>query len=134
MESIASLNIWAVAASTAVAFILGGIWYGPLFGKAWLDAIDKTMDDIKPSPAPYIISFFSAALSAVTLAIAIAVMGITDWTGGLAVGAAAGIGLIATAMASDNAFCGWGFKLFAIQSGYRICYCLLMGVILAVWQ
>ena len=62
------INWWAVLVATVLAFILGGIWYGPVFGKAWLDALGKTEDDIEPSPTPFIISFFTAGLTAVVLA------------------------------------------------------------------
>lgn len=134
MASLAALNIWAILASTIMAFVLGGIWYGPLFGAAWKRAIGKTADELKPTPAPFIISFFSALFSATTLAWLIHASGTGGGAAGFAVGAAAGIGLIAAATASDSAFCGWGVKLFAIQAGYRVCYCALMGIILAVWQ
>ncbi|MEK7357805.1 MAG: DUF1761 domain-containing protein [Bdellovibrionota bacterium] len=29
------LNPWAILAATVAAFMLGGLWYGPLFGKRW---------------------------------------------------------------------------------------------------
>ncbi len=133
MDTLAALNIWAIALSTILAFVLGGLWYGPLFGNAWMHAIGKTPDDLKPTPTPFIISFFSALLSAITLAWIIHAAGIVGWQGGLGTGLTVGIGLIAAAMASDSAFCGWGVKLFFIQAGYRVCYCALMGVVLAVW-
>lgn len=44
-----------------------------------------------------------------------------------------GIGFIATAMASDSAFCGWGMQLFLIQSGYRVAYSVLMGAIIGAF-
>ncbi len=129
-----AFNWWAILAATVLAFVLGGLWYGPLFGKAWLAAIGKTEADIEPTPAPFIISFFTALLTAVTLAWLIHALGITTWLGGLVLGAVTGVGFIATAMASDTAFCGWGARLFAIQAGYRVLYSILMGAILGAWQ
>jgi hypothetical protein len=134
MESIAALNWLAVLTATVAGFVLGGLWYGPLFGKAWMAALGKTPDDIKPSPAPFIVSFCTALITAIVMALMINALGITSAAGGLHLGLAIGLGFIATAMASDSAFCGWGVKLFAIQAGYRAAYSLLMGVILAVWQ
>lgn len=32
------INLWAVLASTVVAIIIGSIWYGPLFGKKFMEA------------------------------------------------------------------------------------------------
>ena len=127
------INWWAVLAATDLAFILGGLWYGPLFGQAWLNALGKTEDDIEPSPRPFIISFFTALLTAVVLAWLIVALGMTGWLAGAWLGLVVGVGFIATAMASDSAFCGWGFKLFIIQSGYRVAYSGLMGALLGAW-
>ncbi len=134
MLTFAVANWWAVLAATVLAFVLGGIWYGPVFGKAWLDALGKTEDDIQPSAAPFVISFFTALLTAVVLAWLIGALAIKGWLGGAVLGLIAGVGFIATAMASDSAFCRWGLKLFLIQSGYRVLYSVLMGALLGAWQ
>ena len=134
MLDFAGLNYWAVLVSTAAGFALGGLWYGPLFGKAWMVALGKTEEELEPSPTPFIISFFTALITALVLAALIQSLGITSLGGGLTLGLITGIGFIATAMASDSAFCGWGPKLFLIQSGYRVTYSIVMGGILGVWQ
>lgn len=134
MLDFSGLNWWAILVSTATAFIIGGIWYGPVFGKAWLKAIGKSEDEIKPSPTPFVVSFFTALLTAIVLAALINSLGLDSLINGLLLGALVGIGFIATAMASDSAFCGWGLPLFAIQAGYRVFYSIVMGGILAVWQ
>ncbi len=131
--NVAGLNWWAILVATAAAFVLGGIWYGPVFGKAWMAAIGKTEDDLQPSPMPFIISFFTALLTCIVLAMLIGGLGIATLGGGMAMGALVGVGFIATAMASDTAFCGWGMRLFLIQSGYRVVYSIIMGGVLGVW-
>ena len=128
------INWWAVLVSTALAFVLGGLWYGPVFGQAWMDALGKTEDELQPSPTPFIISFFTALLTAITLAWLVYALEVTTWLGGAALGLAMGIGFIATAMASDSAFCGWGVRLFTIQAGYRVVYSVIMGIVLGMWQ
>lgn len=128
------LNWWAILVATAAAFVLGGIWYGPVFGQAWLAALGKSADDLKPSPMPFIVSFFTALLTCIVLAMLMSGLGIVTLGGGLAMGALVGIGFIATGMASDTAFCGWGLPLFLIQSGYRVVYSIIMGGILGVWH
>lgn len=134
MLDFTDLNFWAIGVSTLAGFALGGLWYGPLFGAAWLAAIGKTEDELTPSATPFIVSFFTALLTAVVLAGLISSLGINSLSGGLLLGLITGVGFIATAMASDTAFCGWGMRLFLIQSGYRVSYSVIMGGILAVWQ
>ena len=128
------INWWAVLVATVLAFVLGGLWYGPLFGNAWMAALGKTAEDIEPTPAPFIISFFTAGLAAITLAWLVYALGIQGWGSGALLGVVTGIGFIATAMASDSAFCGWGVRLFLIQAGYRVLYSILMGALLGGWQ
>ncbi|MEM1433143.1 MAG: DUF1761 domain-containing protein [Pseudomonadota bacterium] len=134
MLDFAGLNWWAILTATVVAFVIGGLWYGPLFGQAWLNALGKTEDDIEPTPTPFVVSFFTALLTCVVLAALMNTLAIQTLTGGLLIGALTGVGFIATAMASDTAFCGWGIRLFLIQAGYRVAYSVVMGGILGVWQ
>jgi hypothetical protein len=134
MLELAGLNWYAIVIATVLAFVLGGLWYGPLFGKAWLSALGKTEAELEPSAAPFVISFFTALLTAVVLAALIKSLAIADLAGGVAIGAVTGIGFIATAMASDAAFCRWGARLFLIQSGYRVTYSIVMGALLGFWQ
>lgn len=129
----AEFNWWAVLVATVVAFILGGIWYGPLYGKAWMRAIGKTEAELSPSVAPYIISFFTALITTIVLAALVKALGIVSVADGMILGATTGLGFIATAMASDSAFCGWGARLFLIQSGYRVLYSIVIGAILTAW-
>lgn len=134
MLDFAGLNWFAILAATAAGFMLGGIWYGPLFGRAWMNAIGKTEADIQPSPTPFVISFVTALITAIVLAALIHNLGFTSVLDGVVLGLLVGVGFIATAMGSDSAFCGWGLPLFLIQSGYRITYSVIMGIILAAWQ
>ena len=134
MIDFAGLNWWAIVVATAAAFALGGLWYGPLFGKAWLAALGKTEDEIEPTPQPFIISAVTAFLTCVVVAALMSGLQMTGLLAGLAFGLLTGIGFIATAMASDAAFCGWGWKLWAIQAGYRVAYSVLMGGIIGIWQ
>ncbi|MCZ6888698.1 MAG: DUF1761 domain-containing protein [Gammaproteobacteria bacterium] len=134
MIDFSGLNWIAILVSTGAAFALGGIWYGPAFGSAWMAELGKTEEELQPSPRPFIISFFSALLTCVLLAAIIKGFALTTLVDGIIIGFICGIGFIAASMASDAAFCGWGIRLFLIQAGYRVVYTVIMGMILAVWQ
>ena len=133
MLDFSALNWWAIFVATIAAFVLGGIWYGPVFGQAWLNALGKKQEDLKPSPTPFVISFFTSLLTCVILAAIMNTLGMQTLADGLVLGALVGLGFIATAMASDGAFCRTGMPLFLIQAGYRVLYSILMGGILGAW-
>ena len=134
MLNFGALNWVAILGATVAGFALGGLWYGPLFGKAWMAALGKGPDDLDPAPTPYIVSFITALITSTALALFIGAFGLIRVIDGAALGLVVGIGFIATAMASDSAFCGWGLRLFLIQAGYRVAYSVLMGGILVYWQ
>ena len=133
MLDFSGLNWWAILAATGAAFVLGGLWYGPMFGQAWLKALGKTEADLQPSPTPFVISFFTALLSCVVLAAIMKGLALNTLGGGLLIGGLVGVGFIAASMASDSAFCRSGMPLFLIQSGYRVLYSILMGGVLGAW-
>ena len=128
------LNYLAILVVTIAGFLLGGVWYGPLFAKAWMAEVGKTEADLKGGPAPFVISFVTAFVTAVVLAVLVNTMGISTAGDGIALGLYAGLGFIATGMGSDMAFRGDSVKLWAIQSGYRVAYSVIMGWVLAVWR
>ena len=130
------VNWLAVLAATAAGFLLGGLWYGPLFGKAWMAAVGKTEEELRAvgSAKPMGISLVAQLVTAIFLAGFFAAIGVEGWHNGLHTGLLLFLALVATAMASDYAFCGWGLKLWLIQSGYRLAYGAIMGAILAGWR
>ncbi|MES2964067.1 MAG: DUF1761 domain-containing protein [Bdellovibrionota bacterium] len=43
------LNPWSILVAAVIAFVFGGLWYGPVFGKTWGRLMG--MDMSKPPPA-----------------------------------------------------------------------------------
>lgn len=43
------MNILAIIVAGLIPAILGAIYYGPLFGKAWMDSQGKTEEELKPT-------------------------------------------------------------------------------------
>ncbi len=51
--------------------VFGAIWYGPLFGKMWLEMLGKTEEEIKENFNPiksYVVTFVMALVMAFVLA------------------------------------------------------------------
>jgi hypothetical protein len=129
------LNWWAVLVATLAGFMLGGLWYGPIFGKAWLRAIGKKEEDLGNAALPLTLSFFTAFATALLMALLIGALDVVETAlDGALLGLYIGVGFIAAAMASDYAFCRWPSQLFFIQAGYRVVYSVIMGAILAGWR
>lgn len=128
------IKLIAVLVATVAGMILGAFWYSPIvFGKAWMDSIGKTEEDLGSATGPMIGSVIACLLTAISLAVVISLTGVTGALGGAIIGGLIGVGIVFPALLSDSLFCGWGSKLLMIQSGYRVIYAIVMGAIISGW-
>lgn len=126
---------WAPILTMVVAsFVLGGVWYGPLFGKAWLSALGKNASDLRRPVLPFIVSIASGFVTSVVMALFVDEIGARTLIDGAVTGFAAGFGLVAMSTASDMAFCRFSARLWAIQSAYRVVLFVAMGATFAIWR
>lgn len=127
------LNWLAVIAAAVSAFVLGGIWYGPLFKKAWCReaGIDP---DSAPSHAARIFAtaFGCSLLSALMFAVFLG----HDADAGQGFGAGFVVGLFFVSMSFgiNYAFAQRSLKLWMIDAGYHIAQFCLYGLILGAWH
>jgi Protein of unknown function (DUF1761) len=115
--------------ATALAFLLGGIWYGPLFGQAWMTEHDLTSERIKSEFSPaktYGATFALALLSAVVLGFFLG----PDPTPlqGVGFGLAIGLCWVAGSIGTNYLFSGNSMRLFLIDGGYHTVRFMLMGL------
>lgn len=43
---IITINWWAVIVAAIVSMVIGSIWFGPLFGKKWMEIMGANFDDL----------------------------------------------------------------------------------------
>ncbi len=48
--NLSEINWFGVLLGSLSGFILGALWYGPLFGKSWMAALGITKEDAKKRP------------------------------------------------------------------------------------
>jgi MFS family permease len=134
----------AVIVATIVSFVIGGIWYGPAFGKAWMAALGKTDADKeemrKRAPKGFMAGLVGAFIASFVLGLLVQytrdakVAGFpTGITGGLVVGFLVWFGFLLTTGVSGAIFEGRSGKLLGINQGFVIISYLLMGAILGYW-
>ena len=86
MQPVIDLNWLAIVASVAASFAIGGIWYGPLFGKTWARELGFP-PDMKPSGAELgkgmALNIFGTLLMAYVLAHEVAVWRPSSWRVGV---------------------------------------------------
>jgi len=132
----AGINLWAVLAAAASAFLLGGLWYSPLvFLKPWSKA--SGLGDMKEvgarHPAQVFgVSFLFALLAAAVFAVLVGPEPPLDFA--LGRGLMAGGGFVAASFGINYQFANKPFSLWLIDGGYHVGQFLLYGLILGLWH
>lgn len=130
-----TLNIWAVVAATLSTFLVGWIWYGPLFGKTWMTALGITEEQIQQgNPAKIFgLAFIFELIIAFTLAIFLNDPAIGNGEGAF-YGFLAGFGWVFFALAVNGLYEQRSWKYTLINGGYWTVAFTVMGLILGAWK
>ena len=132
-------NYFAVVVAALVGFLLGWIWYTPLFGKQWMAARGMTEQQIADGQKNMARNMIAVAVGilimAWTLGVLASYLHLATWMQGLKLGALAWFGF-AFAIGLIDAVMTQGRKVtaFYIDAGYWLITLVAMGIILSVWQ
>lgn len=129
-----AINWLAVVAAAVASFLIGGLWYGPALGKAWMRA--SGIDAAKAAQARMGMVFGVSMLLQLVAASVLALFIGADGTAGFAIGASASVGLfwVAPALGVIYLFEQRPFAHWAINAGYQIVAFTVMGIILGLWR
>ncbi len=129
-----TLNWLAIVAAAVSSFAIGGLWYGPLFGKAWMRASGMTEEKAGQGRMGMIfgLSFVLELLAAAVLAMFIG----SEASIGFAVAAGSSVGLfwVAPAFGVVYLFEQRSFAHWALNAGYHVVAFTVMGLILGAWH
>ncbi len=136
------INNWVVFAAAIVQMILGGLWYGPFFGKSWsalMGFTPETMAAAKKGMArSYVLMFIGALLMAWILAHAIffatAYLAFYGAAAGIAVGFLNWLGFVAPVTLGSVLWEGKPWRLWLLNAGYYLVGLCLMGALIGAWH
>jgi len=133
MHSIATLSWPSVLVAALSGFVIGGLWYGPLFQKPWMQLTGMTRE--KGATASMPVTFGGAYALNLIAAIGIAMLlgDHSGWAAGLHTGAFTGLFFVATALGVIYLFEQRPFKLWCINAGYQTVAFAAIGTIIGAW-
>lgn len=126
------VNWIAVLVAAISAFILGGLWYGPLFGKKWMahtgmtEERAKSMNMARTFGLSFILSFVAAFVFAMFLG---PNPGVEFATGA---GFAAGLCWVGASFGINDLFEDRPFGLWLINAGYHTLQFTIYGLVLGL--
>ncbi len=114
-------SLLATLLATVLSFVLGGLWYGPVFGKTWMRLVGVTEATLRENFNPaktYGITFVLAFLASYVFGMFLG----ADPTMalGLGAGAAAGIFWVAGSLWTNDLFERSPLALTVINGGYHV--------------
>lgn len=141
-----SVNWLAILLAVVVSMILGSLWYGPFFGKAWMKGMGwdpnnkEAMDKMKKSMGGsyfqmLVLSFVMFYVFDVVLgAFRVAMPGAGRVMLGLTGGFFTWLGYIVPVKYGDKLWGGKKLGYLCIDLGYYLVLLLIAGVILTHWM
>ena len=136
------INYWAVLVCGILAMGVGMVWYGPLFGKKWIqiigaDAIDlAARKKMQKNAGPlYVVQFLLTLFQVWVLAYYIA--GWQEAPGlinALWIWAAFVVPIIAGSAMWNNDSGRVAWARFLIQAGYQLIMFVIFGLVLGMWR
>lgn len=132
------VNYWAVLCAALAGFVIGWIWYGPLFCKQWMKLAGITpasMKKMKMTPAKAMtFGFVSVLVTAYVLSHFVDLLSVTTWGGAAQFAFWAWLGLVAPVQFGVVLWEGKPFKLFLLNTAHNLVVLIVMSGILAVWN
>lgn len=128
-----ALNWLAIVAAAVSAFVLGGLWYGPLFKRAWCRETGMDPDARPGHPGRVFGTAFVAALVA-AFAFAWFLGPQPQVRAAVHAGLMVGLAFVAMSFAINYAFAQRSLKLWLIDGGYHTLQFALYGLVLGLWH
>lgn len=134
------INWLAVLLAGFATFMLGGLWYTALFGKAWQKAHGFSEEDVKKaqaemSPAKFFgLMFVCYVVLSLGMAIVMQGCGIVTLTGGASLGLVVGLAIICPVVLTNHLPSMVKREGLFIDATYALAYCTLIGAILGAWR
>lgn len=130
------INYLAVLVCGVISMVTGFLWYGPIFGKAWMKAVGKTEEELKENFNPgktYTLSVISSLITALALAYLLSLTEANTIMDALRVAITGWLGFVAAVFYLNSLYEGKTIGLVAINTGYQLVNLVVYGIILALW-
>lgn len=130
-----TMQILAVAVATLVAFMIGGLWYGALFNKAWLAEQGWSEDEERRAKANskrlFATTLVCEAIVATVLVHVLSSLA-HDPATTLMVALGTAVGFVIPTMVMNHGYAQRSLRLVLIDAGHWLAVFLAMGVVFIV--
>jgi hypothetical protein len=131
------INHLAVLVAVVLQFVLGFLWYGPIFGEPWMGMVGLDMATVEANPpgaGEWITNIFSAVVSMYVLAWLFTKIPVTSLLQGLGVGLLIGFSFVLLSIMTSGMFAKDPYGLAWITGGFTTVGLGVGGAVLGAWK
>ena len=133
-----TINYLAVVVAAVAVFILGWLWYMPLFGKAWREARGVTeqmaAEGQKDMGKTMLVIFVCTLVMSGAMAVLVEYTKLATVMQGVKLGALCWLGFALTMGLIETMTSRRRMKAFCIDTGYWLVSMVVMGIIISAWH
>ena len=130
---LAEINFWPILVATLINFLLGFLWYGPIFGKPWKSHTGLSDDDLKNGSMVMIFGPAIVLTFIMGLVLASILPNDSNWLDGLLLGAVLGLGVSMASLGVNYLFARRSLTLFLIDGVYMLFVMMIFGAVIGWW-
>ncbi|MCY3999376.1 MAG: DUF1761 domain-containing protein [Bacteroidetes bacterium] len=130
-------NWFAFIIAIVMPMVVGSLWYGPLFGKKWMEMMNLSEEQIRENLNPaksYGGSIIGSILTAYAFSLLITWLDMGTLSGGLTVGFIAWVGFALPMGWQSVAWEDEGLGLFLLNQVYNLLVYLMMAGLIGAWR
>lgn len=131
------MNHPAIWVSIILQFVIGFLWYGPLFGNAWMEMVGLNMDMVMADPADagdWITNVIASVAGVYLLAWLFIKLNADTWLKGLVYGFLIGFVFVLLSNKTSGAFAKDPYGLAWITGGFTTVGLSVAGAVLGAWK
>ncbi|HEX5797125.1 MAG TPA: DUF1761 domain-containing protein [Candidatus Saccharimonadales bacterium] len=130
-----SVSWLGIILAVAAAMVIGSIWYGPLFGKRWMQLVKLSKKDVGNPVGPMLVMVVLAFVQVLILAHFINYVGYfypdySELATGVLTGLWAFVGFVVPVLVSNAVFAKGSMELLKMNLGNQLVTLLAIGAIL----
>ena len=128
-----NINWLSVLAAAVSSFVVGGLWYGPLFGKAWMNAFGFSEEELADRNMAMVFGGALALALIASINLEMFIGAQANVTFGATAGFFTGFGWVSMFLGILYLFENRSLKAYLIDAGYCSVALTLMGAVLGIW-
>jgi hypothetical protein len=131
------LNHLAIWTGIILQFVIGFLWYGPLFGDAWMQMVGLDMSKIMADPpgaGEWITNIVASVAGVYLLALLFLKIKVESLLNGILYGFLIGFVFILLADKTSGAFAKYPYWLPWITGGFSTVGLMVAGAVLGAWR